>query len=306
MDLKDAYFHVPVHSDLKPFLRHQVGNQVWEYQNGLFGLNVMPEIFMKIMKTFQKKWRQKGLQVYIYLDDILLVAPTPILLQRHLNMVVEDLMEAGFKLNLKKSKLLPSQLVEHLGFQINFQAGKLQITPQKVKGLKKELGKFVKKTVMSKRQVAAILGQVRSNLVAMPFLRAFTGLLVKFLAESSNHPWDSKHIIPNTIKDQLKEVKFLLENWSGRNFPQNPTRFLHSDSSTHGWGGLDIQNGNFIQEFWRDMEGPPLHINKKELIAAINTIKSLSKEGETVSLSVDNQVIYYYLTTGGGRKTPSM
>ena len=88
-------------------------------------------------------------------------------------MVVEDLMEAGFKLNLKKSKILPSQLGEHLGFQINFQAGKLQITPQKVKGLKKELGKFVKKTVMSKRQVAAILGQVRSNLVAMPFLRAF-------------------------------------------------------------------------------------------------------------------------------------
>ena len=49
---------------------------------------------------------------------------------------------------------------------------------------------------------------------------------------------------------------------------------------------------------------PPLHINKKELIAAINTIKSLSKEGETVSLSVDNQVIYYYLTKGGGRENP--
>ena len=50
---------------------------------------------------------------------------------------------------------------------------------------------------------------------------------------------------------------------------------------------------------WR---APPLHINKKELIAAINTIKSLSKEGETVSLSVDNQVIYYYLTKGGEGK----
>jgi hypothetical protein len=302
IDLKDAYFHVPVHTDLKPFLRHQVGNQIWEYQCGLFGLNIMPEVFMKLMKTFQKKWRQKGIQVYIYLDDILLVAPTQNLLQKHLQLVVGDLLESGFKLNLKKCKLQPSQLVEHLGFQLNFQLGKLQMPPQKVKGLKKQLGKFVKKSEMSKRQVAAILGQIRSNLVAMPFLRAFTGLLVQFLANTSSHPWDSKHLIPRTIKDQLKEIKILLENWSGRNFPQNPSRFLHSDSSTHGWGGVDVHHGNFIQEYWRDLT--PLHINKKELIAAINTVQSLSKEGETVSLSVDNQVIYYYLTKGGGRKNP--
>jgi hypothetical protein len=31
VDLKDAYFHVPIHQDLKPFLRHQIGDQIWEY-----------------------------------------------------------------------------------------------------------------------------------------------------------------------------------------------------------------------------------------------------------------------------------
>ena len=160
---------------------------------------------------------------------------------------------------------------------------------------------------MSKRQVAAILGQVRSNLVAMPFLRAFTGLLVKFLAESSNHPWDSKHIIPNTIKDQLKEVKFLLENWSGRNFPQNPTRFLHSDSSTHGWGGLDIQNGNFIQEFWRDMEGPPPpHKQKRAHCSYKHYKKSLKGRGNCILVSGQPGNILLPYKRGGGGKTPSM
>lgn len=88
---------------------------------------------MRVMKTFQKMWRKKGFQIYIYLDDILLVAPTPNLLQKQLEVVVGDLLESGFKLNLKKCKLEPSQLVEHLGFQLNFKEGKLQIAPKKSK-----------------------------------------------------------------------------------------------------------------------------------------------------------------------------
>jgi hypothetical protein len=46
-----------------------------------------------------------------------------------------------------------------------------------------------------------------------------------------------------------------------------------------------------------------VHINVKELSAAINTVKSLSKAGETVSLSVDKQVIYYLLEKGGEGKS---
>lgn len=237
IDLKDAYFHIPIHGDLKPFLRHQVGDQVWEYQGGLFGLNIMPQIFMKVMKVFQKRWRQKGLLVYVYLDDILLIAPTPSILEAHLRVVVQDLVDSGFKLNLKKCFLEASQVVDHLGFQINFQEGKLQLAPQKVKALRKELGKFITKTNMSKRQLAAILGQVRSNLVAMPFLRAFTSLLVGFLKQNASKSWESSHQIPQTLKDQLQDIKLLLQNWQGRPFTQSPTRFLHTDSSTYGWGG---------------------------------------------------------------------
>ena len=158
IDLKDAYFHLPVSQALRPYLCHKVGNQVWEYQAGPFGLNVMPQLFQKVMGVFERKWRKKGVQVYIYLDDILILGPTPNLLNQHLRIVVEDLINSGFKINLKKSQLEPSQIVSHLGFVLNFQDGKLQISPHKLKGIKKELGKFVTKTSMSKRQVAAILG----------------------------------------------------------------------------------------------------------------------------------------------------
>eukprot|EP00667_Euglena_gracilis_P006679 EG_transcript_6737 len=302
IDLKDAYFHIPLSPGLRPFLRHQVGGQTWEFQTGCFGLNVMPQIFMSVMKTFEKLWRKRGIQVFIYLDDILLEAPTQNILQNHLNRVVKDLLNSGFKINVKKSTLQPTQVVTHLGFQLNFQGGKLQVPPQKVKTIKKELGKIVKKDYMSKRQLAAIFGQIRCNLMALPFLRAFTDTLANFLVAKSTAPWDSKHPISQEIKAQLREIKTLLDTWGGRPFPQNATRELHSDSSTHAWGGLDIHTGEIVQEFWR--KDSILHINVKELSAAISTVKSLSKPGETVSLSVDNQVIYYYLTKGGGRKDP--
>ena len=302
IDLKDAYFHVPVHPSLRPYLRHQVGDQVWEYQAGCFGLNVMPQVFMSIMKTFEKLWRSKGIQVFIYLDDILLVAQTSTLVEKHLVIIVKDLARAGFKVNVKKSVLEPRQVVDHLGFVLDFTKGELQVSPHKVKGIRKELGKFITKDSMSKRQTAAILGKIRANIFALPFLKAFTDSLCQFLLVHSADSWDSFHSISPEIKDQLREVKSLMAGWSGRPFLASPSRVLHSDSSTHGWGGLDAGTGEMVQEYWR--EKAVLHINVKELQAAVNTVRSLSKSGETVELRVDNQVTYFYLTKGGGRKCP--
>ena len=67
-----------------------------------------------------------------------------------------------------------------------------------------------------------------------------------------------------------------------------------------GLGGLDKGSGEIIQDFWRSKNS--LHINVKELTAAVNTTMSLAKPGETVLLSVDNMTSYWYLTKGGGRK----
>jgi hypothetical protein len=40
------------------------------------------------------------------------------------------------------------------------------------------------------------------------------------------------------------------------------------------------------------------------MLAAINTVKSLGKPNENILLCVDNQVLFYYLQKGGGRKNP--
>ena len=91
----------------------------------------------------------------------------------------------------------------------------------------------------------------------------------------------------------------VMEAWKGRTFQgKTPVKELPSDSSQEAWAGVDVTTGRLVQEFWRDKRG--LHINVKELEAAINTVQSLAKEKEHVLLKADNSVTYAYLTKGGG------
>ena len=66
-----------------------------------------------------------------------------------------------------------------------------------------------------------------------------------------------------------------------------------------GLGGLDSTSGKQVQEFWREYKC--LHINVKEIKAAVHTVQALAKQGEMVHLNVDNSVCWAYLRKGGGR-----
>ena len=167
-----------------------------------------------------------------------------------------------------------------------------------MKAIRKELGKLLTKQEMSCRKMAAIFGATRAFLMAMPFLRAFTDQLVQFVNLQETQGWDRKIFIPKEVQDQVIEMKELMENWKGRKFQGKiPVRELHSDSSQNAWAGVYVTSGKMVQEFWRDKSG--LHINVKELEAAINTVQSLSHKGEHVSLKVDNSVTFAYLSKGG-------
>jgi hypothetical protein len=74
--------------------------------------------------------------------------------------MLKDLLKGGFKISVKKSTLAPSLIVDHLGFTLNLQEGILQISHQKLKMVKKELGKFVTKDSITKRKMSSILGKI--------------------------------------------------------------------------------------------------------------------------------------------------
>ena len=300
VDLKNAYFHLGLGDALKPYLCMLVGGEVYQFQGACFGLSTLPQLWMSVMKVFLRKWRKQGLMVFVYLDDILVLANSESLALSSITTVVKDLDDSGMVINYPKSQLAPVQLLTHLGFSLDLKQGFLGVPPPKLKAMRKELGKLVTHSHLSCRKMAAILGQVRSFLTAVPFLRAFTGKMVQFVNQCQHLGWDCAPPVPSELKQQVLQVKDLLASWAGRSFGGiSPIRTLHSDSSTHAWGGLDLDSGNYVQNFWR--EKGALHINVKELQAAVETVKSLANPGELVHLCVDNSVAFSYLRKGGGR-----
>lgn len=73
VDLKDAYFCIPICKDHRKYLRFQYKGKMLQYKGLPFGLASGPRLFTKIMKPVIALLRRIGVRLVIYLDDILLL-----------------------------------------------------------------------------------------------------------------------------------------------------------------------------------------------------------------------------------------
>ncbi|XP_068742111.1 uncharacterized protein [Montipora capricornis] len=74
LDLKDAYFSVPIFRPHCKYLRFIWRDQRYEFTCLPFGYSLAPRVFTKIFKPVVAQLRLNGLRIVIFLDDILLVA----------------------------------------------------------------------------------------------------------------------------------------------------------------------------------------------------------------------------------------
>ena len=73
LDLKDAYFRVPIYEPDKKYLRFQFQNITYEFQYLPFGLSTAPRAFTKLLKPVIAILRSSGIRIVTYLDDILVM-----------------------------------------------------------------------------------------------------------------------------------------------------------------------------------------------------------------------------------------
>ena len=59
VDLKHAYFHLRNSEKLMPYMRVNLGEDIYQFTAAVFCLNVPPEIFMSVMKVLQNIWGKK-------------------------------------------------------------------------------------------------------------------------------------------------------------------------------------------------------------------------------------------------------
>ena len=123
LDLKDAYFHVPIRKSHWKFLRFGLEGTVYQYKVLPFGLSTSPRIFTKVLAPVVAAIRLKGIHIHPYLDDILIRALDPESLHRDLQVAMSLFMEAGYVINVEKSHLQPSQDLLFIGGQFRTDLG---------------------------------------------------------------------------------------------------------------------------------------------------------------------------------------
>jgi hypothetical protein len=70
LDLKDAYFLVPLHQSSQEKIRFQWQGKIYQFLCLCFGLGPAPKVFTNILKVPIALMRQLNVRMIIFLDDI--------------------------------------------------------------------------------------------------------------------------------------------------------------------------------------------------------------------------------------------
>ena len=85
----------------------------------VFGLAVAPFLFTKVTRPLIKHWREQGITIFGFMDDFLGSGRSFEEAKQFSDIVRKDLKKSAFLEHPEKSRWVPSQTGEHLGFIVN-------------------------------------------------------------------------------------------------------------------------------------------------------------------------------------------
>jgi len=135
IDLKDAYFHIPICQDHCPFLRFAFQDRVYQFRVLPFGLSLSPRVFTRVVSAALRPLQCAGLKIMSYLDDWLICAPSRSQVMKNTEMVLQHVQSLGFKVNCEKSNLSPRQRTVFVGISLDSQLMTASLSPQRVEQL---------------------------------------------------------------------------------------------------------------------------------------------------------------------------
>ena len=123
LDFSDAYFHVPIHTRSRKYLRFHFQNQSYQFRALPFGLSTALMEFTGVVKEVKLMAQARGIRIYQYLDDWLIRAPSRESCHQGTQSLLARCQELGWVVNLQKSELEPKQVFEFVGYQYDLSHG---------------------------------------------------------------------------------------------------------------------------------------------------------------------------------------
>lgn len=257
IDLKDAFLHVPIHRKHRRYLAFRAFGRQYRFAAMSFGTSCAPRVFTRLMKPVLAQLHKWGIRATIYLDDMLIAAPSEVQCALAVTRAKELLLSLGFQINWDKSTLLPTQRLQHLGFVLNTHSFRISVPRDKVMAMRKEARRLLRRNddgSLTIRQLAGLAGKMVAAAPAMrvlDFRRHSLHRCVAYGLRASHGNWDATVSLSATALRDLrwlttKSVLFL--NGAPLALPE-PDAILTTDASPTGWGATLQLGARTIKTF---------------------------------------------------------
>ena len=309
VDLKDAYFGIPIDANHRRFLRFQWENTLYKFTCLPFGLSSAPRVFTKLLKPVAALLRRIGVRILVYLDDILLLNQSRSELEKDKHSLIFILQNLGFVINWKKSMIVPCHRIEYLGMIVDSVRRELQLPTEKITKIQLQCQSVLQKEATSVHRLAQLIGTLTSTMQAIQpgplYFRELQMLKTKRLLESQTY--GAKVKLTPGCKEELRWWILHMKTWNGKAIiTPGPDMIIQTDASKTGWGAaLENQPRSGINGIWSQEESSQ-QINLLELRAAEFAVKTFTKNitQAHVHLKMDNIPALTYINKMGGTKSP--
>ncbi len=277
IDIKSAYYAVKIHPEHHKYLKFTHRNIMYQFVCLPNGLSSGPRVFTKIMKPVLASLRLLRIILAIYIDDLINMHKSKKVCAIYTNKIIDLLTQLGFTINMAKSSLEPSNIVEFLGFVINSSNMTIQLTNKKKLAISVLTKETLKKDKVTIRQVSKLLGKFTSSCLGVKFgplhyryldrdktlaLKKSKGKYNSLMAISSKGREDIKWWL-NNILPSFNHIR-----------TGNPTLTITTDACFTGWGGTI--GTNHTHGLWHaDEINPDTDINVLELKAILLSLQAL-------------------------------
>ena len=306
VDLKDAYFHLPIRKRARKFLRFTSEGRVFQFKAMPFGLTTAPLVFTKLLQVVVGYLHSLGVDTHIYFDDSLLLQMDQCTLARSTRSVLKVLLRLGFIPSREKSEVRPSQDFVFLGYRFRTDLGLVLPPTAKFEKASHLVSLLAGLERIQVRWFLSLLGYLNSLADVVPLGRLHIRPLQMFLLSvwrPASLEWDAYIPLTDSVKDFARWWSLEANVLKGvpLDIP-SPTATLYTDASSTGWGAYLA--GQTLSGEW---SGDHLleHINVLEMRAVLLAIEGFrtSLQGQMICLATDNSTVVAYIQKQGGTRS---
>ena len=256
LDLENQFFQIRLHPSMSQFLGFMVPDvdgtpMFFQFSVMPYGCKPAVAVVTKMLKPLKSYFHKLGIRFSVYVDDGRICAETAASCDRQLQFVLDILQRVGWRIQWKKTVLVPTQQLLHLGFLIDSVAMRYSLPLAKWDRVRlcviAVLDLAISGSMVPVRDLATLAGRAVA-------LRRSHGLVVSLLTRSLqqqlgahvfHHGWSGALLLSPSSMRELAVFLTLVPAFNGRTIPTMASGCHTYDFSAQRFGvagSLDLSS----------------------------------------------------------------